>query len=217
MEPVKLAIFDFDGTLIKGDSIISYILLAKRLKAMTAPHFLGILLRAPLWAMHILSDSQYKSFALKFYASLPREKQLALDKTFVDEVLLPRIYKMGRAALDARNQEGYHVLLLSASTENYMQHVAAALNTDGLICTRLNENAEVILNCKGENKLRLLQQYLKEKELDKDNRVDYNASCAYGDSKSDLPVLQLVGSPIIVNGKHRLIKAAPTLPRVHWQ
>ena len=177
MEPVKLAIFDFDGTLIKGDSIISYILLAKRLKAMTAPHFLGILLRAPLWAMHILSDSQYKSFALKFYASLPREKQLALDKTFVDEVLLPRIYKMGRAALDARKQEGYHVLLLSASTENYMQHVAAALNTDGLICTRLDE----------------------------------------GDSKSDLPVLQLVGSPIIVNGKHRLIKAAPTLPRVHWQ
>ncbi len=213
MEPVKLALFDFDGTLIKGDSIVPYIRLAKRLKALPPARFWGIVLRAPLWAMKIISDSAYKSCALGFYAALSPERQLALDKVFVDEYLLPRIFSQGKAALEAKKQEGYHVLLLSASTENYMQHVAEALKVDGLICTTLDKQAKVTENCKGETKVHRLQKYLKENELD----VDWDASCAFGDSKSDLPVLHLVGSPIIVNGKKKLIKAASLLPRVRWQ
>ena len=213
MEPVKLALFDFDGTLIKGDSIVPYIRLAKRLKALPPARFWGIVLRAPLWAMKIISDSAYKSCALGFYAALSPERQLALDKVFVDEYLLPRIFNQGKAALEAKKQEGYHVIFLSASTENYMQHVAKALQVDGLICTKLDAQARVTENCKGETKVHRLQKYLKENELD----VDWDASCAFGDSKSDLPVLHLVGSPIIVNGKKKLIKAAPHLPRVRWQ
>ena len=217
MDQVKLAIFDFDGTLIRGDSIVPYIRLARRLKALGPGRMAGIVLRAPLWALKLLSDSAYKSYALKFYASLSPERQLALDRVFTDEYLLPRLFPQGKATLEARKQEGYHVVLLSASTKNYMQHVAGALGVDGLVCTLLDEGANVVENCKGENKVRLLHKYLRKKELDKDDGVDYNASCAYGDSKSDLPVLNLVGNPIIVNGKRKLVKAAPHLPRVTWQ
>ena len=213
MEPKKLAVFDFDGTLIKGDSIIAYLLLARRLKALPLPRFLGILLRAPLYALGILSDTAYKTYSLQFYAGLSPERKVALDRVFVDEVLLPNLFKQGKAALEAKKQEGYHVLLLSASTENYMQYVHEALETDGLVCTRLDENARVILNCKGENKVTLLQEYLKKQQLE----ADWDSSCAFGDSKSDLHIMNLVGNPIIVNGKRKLKKAAPQYPRVHWQ
>ncbi len=213
MEPIKLALFDFDGTLIQGDSIVSYLKLARHLKAVSLPRFLGILLRAPLYALGLLSDTAYKSYSLQFYAGLSPERKVALDRVFVDEVLLPNLYRQGRAALEAKKQEGYHVLILSASTENYMQYVHKALETDGLICTRLDANARVILNCKGENKVTLLQEYLKKNEIE----ADWEESCAFGDSKSDLAVLNMVGSPIIVNGKRKLKKAAPQYPRVHWQ
>jgi len=212
MEPEKLAIFDFDGTLIKGDSIVSYLKLARHLKALPLPRFLGILLRAPLYALGLLSDSAYKSYSLAFYAALSPERKVALDRVFADEFLLPNIYRQGKSALEAKKQEGYRVLLVSASTENYMQYVAQALEADGLICTRLDENAKVILNCKGENKVTLLQQYLKKNELE----ADWDSSCAFGDSKSDLHVMQMVGNPIIVNGKRKLKKAAPQYPQVHW-
>lgn len=212
MEPIKLAIFDFDGTLIKGDSIVSYLKLARHLKAISLPRFLGILLRAPLYALGILSDATYKSYSLSFYTSLSPERKVALDRVFVDEILVPRFFKQGKSALNAKKQEGYHVLLVSASTENYMQYVAQALEADGLICTRLDENARVILNCKGENKVTLLQQYLKKNELE----ADWDQSCAFGDSKSDLHIMNLVGNPIIVNGKRKLKKAAPQYPQVHW-
>ena len=212
MEPIKLAIFDFDGTLIKGDSIVSYLKLARHLKAISLPRFLGILLRAPLYALGVLSDAAYKSYALSFYASLSPERKVALDRVFTDEFLLPNLFRQGKSALEAKKQEGYLVLLLSASTENYMQYVAKALSADGLICTRLDENAKVILNCKGENKVTLLQEYLKKNELE----ADWDSSCAFGDSKSDLHVMNLVGNPIIVNGKRKLKKAAPQYPQVHW-
>lgn len=213
MEPIRLAIFDFDGTLIKGDSIVPYLLWARRLKALPLPRFLGILLRAPLYAAGLLSDTAYKTYALQFYASLSPERKTALDRSFADEFLSPRFFLQGKAALQDKKQEGYHVLLLSASTENYMQYAATALSADGLICTRLTEKAEVILNCKGENKVTLLEQYLKEHGLE----ADWDQSCAFGDSKSDLPILQKVGCPIIVNGKRKLKKAAPHLPQIQWK
>lgn len=213
MEPRKLAIFDFDGTLIKGDSIVSYILFAKAKKAMTLRHFLGIIAHLPLWGFRRMTDAQFKSYALQFLASLSPEKRAALDGAFVKEILLPSIYPKGKAVLDARKKEGYLVLLLSASTENYMQYVANVLEADGLICTKLNEKAEVMLNCKGENKPLLLMEYLKANDV----KADFDASCAFGDSKSDLPILELVGNPLIVNGKRKLKKAAPHLPQVNWQ
>lgn len=213
MEPKKLAIFDFDGTLIRGDSIIAYIRLARRLKAVSLPRFLGILLRAPLYALGILSDTAYKTYSLQFYAGLSPERKIALDRVFVDEVLLPGLYSQGKAALEGKKQEGYHVLIVSASTENYMQYVHQALKTAGLICTRLDANARVILNCKGENKVTLLQEYLRKNELE----PDWDQSCAFGDSKSDLCVMNVVGNPIIVNGKRKLKKAAPQYPQVKWQ
>ena len=185
MEPIKLALFDFDGTLIKGDSIIAYLRLARHLKAVSLPRFLGILLRAPLYAVGLLSDAAYKTHSLQFYAGLSPERKVALDRVFVDEVLLPNLFKQGKAALEAKKQEGYHVLLLSASTENYMQHVAKALQVDGLICTKLDAQARVTENCKGEMKVQLLKRYLKEKEMDYTviGTVSEEAAFVYGDVK----------------------------------
>ena len=61
-------------------------------------------------------------------------------------------------------------------------------------------------------KVTLLQEYLKKQELE----ADWDSSCAFGDSKSDLYIMNLVGNPIIVNGKRKLKKAAPHYPQVHW-
>ncbi len=213
MEPIKLAIFDFDGTLLPGDSIVPYVRMARKMGYMSWKQSLSLLLHAPLWLMKIWDDSAFKSCALRFYAQMDQTAREKLNQAFLQECILPRLYKMGLAALNARKQEGFYVLLLSASTDNYMQDVAKALQVDGLICTRLDENARIQVNCKGQNKVTLLQAYISENHLD----VDWDASCAYGDSRGDLHVMELVGSPIIVNGKRKLIKAAPHLPQVHWQ
>ena len=67
-------------------------------------------------------------------------------------------------------------------------------------------------NCKGEEKVKRIQNWLASKNI----QPDYAASFAYGDSKSDLPMLRLVGHPVQVNPKKKLKKAAPDMDTVSW-
>ena len=52
-------------------------------------------------------------------------------------------------------------------------------------------------NCKGEEKVRRLKEYLKEESID----VDFKNSYMFSDSLSDLPLFNLVGNPYLINYK----------------
>ena len=62
------------------------------------------------------------------------------------------------------------------------------------------------VNCKGEEKVRRIQAYLAEKNME----IDYEQSCSYSDSLSDLPVMQLVGQRYFVN------KRVPEMEALTW-
>ena len=55
--------------------------------------------------------------------------------------------------------------------------------------------------------------YLEEKGI----QADFSRSFAYGDSKGDLPMLNLCGHPVQANPKKGLRRAAPHMPSVSWQ
>jgi phosphoserine phosphatase len=76
----------------------------------------------------------------------------------------------------------------------------------------VDAQGRVTNNCKGEEKVRRLRLWLEENEVE----ADTASSCAYGDSKSDLPMLRLAGHPVQVNPKKALRKAAPGMERTHW-
>ena len=58
-----------------------------------------------------------------------------------------------------------------------------------------------------------MREWLKERGLE----ADFDASFAYGDSKSDLPLLRLCGHPVLVNPKRALGRKAPDMQRVKWK
>ena len=55
------------------------------------------------------------------------------------------------------------------------------------------------LNCKGEEKVKRLKEFLKEEKID----VDFKESYMFSDSLSDKPLLELVGKPYLINYKKR--------------
>lgn len=208
-----LALFDFDGTLIRGDSIVSYLKLALRLKAISRGEYWAVTAQTLRYLTGGLSDDQIKTRALRFRGGLSLERRDALDRAFAQECLLPRIYPEGLACLRRHQKENAVVALVSASTENYMRFVAEGLGADALLCTPVLEDGSVLGNCKGEEKVCRIQAWIKQAGLS----VDFSASYAYGDSKSDLPMLRLCGHPILVNPKRALSKAAPDIPQVTWK
>ena len=52
-------------------------------------------------------------------------------------------------------------------------------------------------NCKGEEKVRRLQEVLKKENI----QVDFKNSYMFSDSLSDKPLLDLVGNPYLINYK----------------
>ena len=211
-EKRALAIFDFDGTMIKGDSIVAYVKTAARRKKVPAWR-LGLLgLLALPYYMGFLTDERYKQIALSFYGKLTPGEQAELDCAFAGEDLLPRVYGMAQIRLEERKKEGCLCLMVSASTENYMRLVSRALGFDALLCTPLGGDGKIGRNCKGDEKARRLREYLEKNGI----AADFASSYAYADGKSDLPILCLCGRAVQVNPKRALRKAAPGMAYERW-
>ncbi len=208
-----LAMFDFDGTMVKGDSILPYLRYAWQQGALPfSQYVLSGMYTVPYFFKRI-TDEQMKSQALTFLHTLPASQQKELDEGFVKNKLLPRVYADALQTWQTHKKNGLHMLLVSASTENYMRYVADALGADALLCTPLKPQLAPSDNCKGEEKPRRIHAYLERAGIE----ADFAASYAYGDSKSDLPMLRLCGHPVCVNAKPALQKAAPEMQQVNWK
>ena len=108
---------------------------------------------------------------------------------------------------------GKKMLLVSASTDNYMRIAADALGFDALLCTELTADHAVKENCKGAEKARRVRAWLRESGVE----ADWAASYAYGDSKSDESVLRLCDHPVLVNPKRALRRAMPEAETAVWR
>ena len=211
-KPVSLALFDFDGTLIPGDSVAYYLRFARKKRAVTMGEFIRALWAAALYGMKRMSDAESKSIALTFRKRHDPHDLDRLDREFVEQILLPKVYAEGKKHIGLRRREGKKLVLVSASTENYMGFVADALGFDTLLCTPIEPDGTVKRNCKGEVKIRRIEAWLAENGL----TADFSSSWAYGDSKSDLPMLRLAGHPVQVNPKRALRKMAPEMEKMMW-
>ncbi len=198
--------------MIPGDSIIQYLRFCLGKGLVRIGEFLRALGAAALYCLGRMSADASKSAAMRFRARYTPKELRQLDKSFVQHALLPLIYGDAKKQMAQHRREGKILLLVTASTENYMAFVADALGFDGLLATPISPDGTVTQNCKGEEKVRRVEAWLKERGL----TADYASSYAYGDSKSDLPMLRLAGHAIQVNPKKKLRRAAPEMETVFW-
>ncbi len=210
---MTLAVFDFDGTMIRGDSIISYLWFARKKGLLSLPCLVRAGLFGALSQAGIVSRQRAKSAALSFRKTLSEAQKTALDQAFA-KTLINRIRPEALSAVKDHRRRGDLVVLLSASTDNYMRYVAQGLPVDLLICSTTDESGQVLRNVRGEEKVMALRELLSELP----EEADLSHSTGYGDSASDLPLLRLLGRPYLVNpGRKARRKAAGQIPILSWK
>jgi len=212
MDRRALALFDFDGTLLRGDSIISFVRFARARKAMTRRDFAGACLYGALASLRLSGAARAKQKALAFLFRMPSGDADALCESFARQALLPALYPAGLDALRSHAAAGDIVLLVTASPERYMRPLAAALPVSGLIATVTGPDGAITQNCRGENKLKRIHEWL----FGSGVSADFAASHAYGNSAGDLPMLRLAGRPHLVNPSRALRRRAPGMDVLHW-
>lgn len=201
----KLAIFDIDYTITRKETLMEFFkyLVSKDIKNIK---FLPRALYSGLmYGVKVYDERRVKECFLKFIENIDEAELAKLTKSFYDERISKILYKDALDMIKKLKKEGYMVVLISASPEFYVKEFYAIKEVDLIIGTKFTfEGGKFIRkmhgnNCKGEEKVRRLNEVLKEKNI----KVDFKNSYMFSDSLSDKPLLDLVGNPYLINYKKK--------------
>jgi HAD superfamily hydrolase (TIGR01490 family) len=130
------------------------------------------------------------------------------DRWFAADVV-PHITERGLQRVAEHEARGHVLAIVSASTQYVVRPMAAYLGFPGqYVCTHLvSENGRLTGEvmppvCYGRGKVIWAERFATEHD------VDLAASYFYTDSISDLPLLERVGRPVVVNPDLRLSRLA---------
>ena len=203
------ALFDFDGTLIRGDSIISFCFYAVKKRLCSPFHLLKAAALGALYMSHIITAEKSKQGSLSFLKGRTDKEVEQIARGFAQDVLIPRLYPQGVAEIRMHQKAGREVWLISASTAFYLEPVKEHLKLSGLIGTRMHVQQDGTYsglidghNCRGVEKTLRLAEVL----AATDCMVDYADSYAYGDTAGDIPMLMLCAHKTAVNPRKKLQK-----------
>jgi HAD superfamily hydrolase (TIGR01490 family) len=205
---VPIAFFDFDETLIVGNSGNLWIR-----RELRDGHISRLqALRAASWMVRyrlgFASMEEALRTAIRSLAGTKEDTLRERTRAFYAEEVRP-LYRAGaREAVDRHRARGEEVVLLTASSLYLSELVRAELALDAVLCTRfavqdgLHTGESEGDLCFGTGKLRYAESYAHARGISL-------ADCTfYTDSYSDLPVLVKVGAPVLVNPDRRLRREA---------
>jgi HAD superfamily hydrolase (TIGR01490 family) len=204
------AFFDLDRTLIRRSSALAL-----------APAFRkrGIigrtdLAKAAFWqlvfaARGVGADTVRDAAenGMRFLAGVPVAELDALVADALEQVLRPLVYAEPLRLVELHRERGEPVYVVSATLQEIVSHVAQDLGFDGALGT-VAEVKDGVYTGRSLRPLHGEAKAVAVRELAAEEGLDLGASTAYSDSASDLPFLEAVGRPVVVNPDRRLRRVA---------
>lgn len=207
----NVAVFDFDGTVIRSDSIIALVGYAFRRRLIRLPELMHIALCFIRHRCKKLDVLDVKRATQAFLSRMDPKAREEFLRAFA-QTLVNRAYPEAVAQMRAHKENGDVVLLCSASCDSYMKYVAAMLPVDDLLCTPCDDTGYVLgPNCRWEEKVTRVRAWLKAHNL-----PDNALSAGYGDTLSDHFILEICREPVLVNPKAALVQKMPHARQVQW-
>ena len=189
-----IVIFDVDGTLLKGDSL----LIAAKFSRSKLGFFVSSIKFIPLfflWKIRIISTKKIKEKFIRIFKICEKfnyEEKNGRPKWLLN-YLKKNINKEAYKKLIFHKEKGDQVILCSASLDMLLIPLAEYLDVD-LISTKLEKFQDLWTSkikgeiCNGLEKIESLKRELKEK-------IDINEIEAYGDSRGDKELLEFADYP----------------------
>lgn len=207
----QIAVFDFDGTLIRGDSVVALLFFARKKGRLSLAGLIGAGWYGLLYRVHLTDALTAKGRSHAFLARMDEAERQTFLREFAG-TLTARVYADGLSQIKKHREQGDLVVICSASCQCYMQYVAEALQADALLCTPSAADGRVLgPNCRGEEKVSRVNQW-----LDQQNLPHGSIVAAYGDTAGDAPILRASEHPVLVNAKKKLRRLLPEAEQVTW-
>jgi HAD superfamily hydrolase (TIGR01490 family) len=217
---MALAIFDLDETLIDGDCASLWSREMARLGWVDEESFLrqdAELMAA--YAFGKLAMEDYMAFSLEPLVGRTREEVDYVVGPFVEDTIEPLIYSDAMRCVASHRAAGDRILIISASAHFLVSAIAERLGIDDVLAIDVEERhgcltgrTRGILTYR-EGKVRRLETWLDEQ------RESLADAYFYSDSRNDLPLLERVPRPRVVNPDPVLRECAEAAgwPVLHWR
>ena len=205
------AFFDVDGTIVSTTIVHYYV----QFRSSLLPPFFR-----PFWlawfALKVvyyffLDKVSRTRFNLVFYRnyrglSVKSVKQLAGEQ--FETYVRPKLFPAALDCIREHQSRGDLIVLVTGSLDFIIQPLADYLQADAALTVQLEEahgkftGELTTLPLSEEEKVRAIQTVVEQ------HNIDLDVSYAYGDSRADLPMLQCVGNPVVVNPSKGLRQVA---------
>ncbi|MBE1554217.1 HAD family hydrolase [Sporosarcina limicola] len=207
---MRVAIVDFDGTLYAEET---FQLLMRHLRYHPVHHpkykrfYRSIIPPFIGYKLKLLPEAKMKARSMQVYLdALQKLTEEELNSYFEEmaEEVRKGFNQDVLSRIEQHIADDVHVMLVSGAYTPLLQSVTKGLQFDMIIGTDIPFNGDTIdrrtpiYHIQGPRKNEKIQEALDGKEIDWEN------SFAYGDSFSDLSVLELVGNPVAVRPEPRL-------------
>lgn len=189
---LKLALFDFDGTISCKDSMIDFI----QFTVGRRRYFSGLLSQSPMLLSYLLkrtSNSDAKQALMGHYFSQHTRQQFeTLAHQYAKNQLPVIIRPKALKRIQWHQHKNHRVVIVSASVEDWLKPWTEQIGVE-LIASQLDKSNNHITgclqgnNCHGAEKVNRLKKHV--------NLNDYAYIYAYGDSAGDKDMLALADEP----------------------
>ena len=193
------AFFDFDNTLLADDSARIGIKYLYERGDIGLWFVLRILARNFFYKRNLYSPEEMSRFVLRFYKDRDITEYVARADEYYAAMIRPHIAPNVRARLERHRADGHATVLITAGLRYLCEPVVRDLKIDHLCCSDLEMGPSgrptgrpVEPICVAGHKVTHAKRIAAEQGL------DLASSYAYSDHHSDLPLLELVGHPVVV-------------------
>ena len=202
----ELLIFDLDNTLLAGDSDRNWGIFLAEQKVVGSSYLDESEKFYNNYYDGSLDIDGFLSFCLKPLIENDMSYLLELRKQFIEDKIKPIITELGREIINQAIKDGKTVIIATATNDFVTRPIADLFNVRTLIATEfevINQKfTGKVLNtpCFREGKVSKVKKWVD------DNNFDLSKASFYSDSFNDLPLLEKVKNPVIVDGDDKLLE-----------
>ena len=202
----ELLIFDLDNTLLAGDSDRNWGIFLAEQKVVESTYLDESEKFYNNYYDGSLDIDGFLSFCLKPLIENDMEYLLKLRQQFIEDKIKPIVTQPGKEIINHALQNGKTVVIATATNDFVTRPIADLFNVQTLIATEFEiKNQQFtgkVINvpCFREGKLNKVQKWVD------DNNFDLSKASFYSDSFNDLPLLEKVKTPVIVDGDDKLVE-----------
>jgi putative phosphoserine phosphatase/1-acylglycerol-3-phosphate O-acyltransferase len=211
--PRVAALFDMDKTILAENSGAMYMKYRYEngdVSTWELAKGAGAYLRYKLGVLDI--HAYTVEMMMEFKGELETDLEVLGRKLFA-AMVVHSIYPEAERLIREHQERGHEVLIVSGASRFIVEPLAEHLGIDHVLCTRLETEAGRFTGrliepiCFEQGKIYWIQEFIAEQG------IDLARSWFYSDSVTDLPLLELVGHPVVTNPDPFLYRVAT---RRHW-